>query len=213
MFSIRSRILLVEGPSRMGPFGRSRSGACGFGSPSRALGASRTPPFGHYDPEAGSQLDYRSTVSNRRAIAARGVWSVAPRKSPWWSAERRGSRSQRDPDTPRKRVGPSQRLLGSRKPLRLSALRSPRKEGEQREELSQIPGAWRRGNAQLRRLMIDGLQQAQNCFPTIHRMKCLRWTALVFVPRLQYRPRTPALPPIRLNFPQPSASCPRHAGP
>jgi hypothetical protein len=37
--------------------------------------------------------------------------------------------------------GRSQRLEGPRKPLRLSALRSPRKEGEQREGLSQSPGA------------------------------------------------------------------------
>ena len=48
---------------------------------------------------------------------------------------------------PRKRVrGRSQAAPGGRKPLRLSALRSPRKEVSKHEETSQIPGAPRRGN-------------------------------------------------------------------
>ena len=56
-------------------------------------------------------------------------------------------RKARGPDSkgPRTSLASVSSLRG-RKPLRLSALRSPLNEGEQRERTSQIPGAPRRGN-------------------------------------------------------------------
>src|SRR4029079_1666313 len=71
---------LVRGRQPVMPFAGAGSGARGFGLIHLALGAPRTPPFGHYDPEAGSQLD------DRRAILAGPqsrpeAWGARPREN------------------------------------------------------------------------------------------------------------------------------------
>src|SRR4029079_599977 len=71
---------LVRGRQPVMPFAGAGSGARGFGLINRALGAPRTPPFGHYDPEAGSQLD------DRRGILAGPqsrpeAWGARPREN------------------------------------------------------------------------------------------------------------------------------------
>ena len=88
----------------MGPFGKKqerrlrvwpgRLGSRAFAAPKRLRprrrGAS-DPAFRAIRPGSWEPAGLPVARCDRIAIAARGVWSQAPRKSPWWSAERRGS--------------------------------------------------------------------------------------------------------------------------
>ena len=106
----------------------------------RTLGAPRTPTYGHYDPCAGSLLDYRSAADR---IGKRGPRCVGPglTKTPWWSAERRGSPIARAPNTPRRRMQgrshPALRGLANPCAFRRSA---PLARGEQRGRHFANPG-------------------------------------------------------------------------
>jgi len=97
LFSICSHILLVEGRHPDSAVGKKQERRLRVRLAGRTLGAPRTPPYGHYDPCAGSLLDYRVKALVTR-VGKRGPRCVrlGLTKTPWWSAERRGVPIARD---------------------------------------------------------------------------------------------------------------------
>src|SRR5262245_37802040 len=104
---IRTSSPLDRGRQPVIPVAGVGSGARGFGLINWALGAPRAPPVGHYDPEAGSQLD------DRRAILA----GSQSRPEAWWVGPPENHRGEAPQGAPARVMGrPSLPMKGPAQP-------------------------------------------------------------------------------------------------